>query len=71
MRGALTCLSADSRYAVPTLSFYLAADEAQARALAVADLRANRHHEAVDVRNGDEVLFVLTRQDVELADPAA
>ncbi len=71
MHGALTCLITDNRYAVPTLSFYVAADETQVRDLALADLRVNRHHEAVEVRKGDDVLFVLTGADLEAADRAA
>jgi hypothetical protein len=45
-------------------------DEAQARALAIADLRANPHHEAVEIWKDDEVLFAVSRADL-VDDPMA
>jgi hypothetical protein len=56
-----TCLITDRRYAVPTLSFVLAQDAERARELARRDLAANPHHAAVEVREGDRLLFVEAR----------
>jgi hypothetical protein len=56
-----TCLITDDRYTVPSLAFRLAADEREARRLALADLASNPHHEAFEVRDGDRLIFVERR----------
>ena len=66
MPRTLSCLITDNRYSVPTLSFYLDTDIERARALAIADLKANRHHEAVEIRAGDEMVFSIRRDDPAL-----
>lgn len=58
-----TCLMTDKRYSVPTLTFYLAADEKAARAMARRDLAANPNHRACEVREDDRVLFVERRPE--------
>ena len=57
-----TCFTRDDRYSVPSLTFWAAKDEADMRALARQDLSANPHHEAVEVRDGDRLLFVEERR---------
>jgi hypothetical protein len=57
-----TCLIVDDRYSVPSLTFHAAASEVEARAYAQADLDANPHHKAIEVRDGDEILFVARRK---------
>ncbi|MDB5445872.1 MAG: hypothetical protein JWQ97_1189 [Phenylobacterium sp.] len=59
-----TCLFEDSRYGVPTLSFYLTIDEQRARDLALRDLAVNAHYRAAEVSEGGRHVFSLTEQDV-------
>lgn len=56
-----TCLFGDDRYAVPSLAFEFAADADGMRARARAQLAANGHYQQVEVRDGDDLLFVETR----------
>ncbi|HEY8617667.1 hypothetical protein [Phenylobacterium sp.] len=56
-----TCLVTDRRYSIPTLTFYLAADENRAREFARWDLALNPQHSAFEVREGDRLLFVEER----------
>ena len=61
MLRTYTCLIVDNRYSVPSLAFHMASNDDDARAFAQADLAANPHHEAVEVRRDDEVLFIERR----------
>jgi hypothetical protein len=51
----------DDRYSVPTLQFVTAGDDAEIRRLAEAML-AKPHHQSVEVREGDVVLFRLAAE---------
>ena len=49
----------DDRYTVPTLLFVTTKDNASARRLARAKLRASPHHLSVEVFDGDRPQFKL------------
>lgn len=53
----------DDRYEAPTLVLLVGETEASARALAVADLRDNPHHRAIEVRVDDTLVFALRREE--------
>lgn len=52
----------DERYTALTLKFFSARGEAQAREIACYDLMTNPHHLAVEVCDGDQLLFIERRQ---------
>jgi hypothetical protein len=52
------CFFTDSRYSVPTLSFYLTSDGERARELARRELAANANYLGFEVREGQRLLFV-------------
>jgi len=64
MSDALICFITDDRSEVQTLALFVGADLETARRRVIDDLRANPHHLAVEVRDGDTVLFVLRREDL-------
>ena len=64
MDGALTCFITDDRHSVQTLALLVGTDAAYARELALDDLKANVHHQAVEAWHGEERLFVVTRDDI-------
>lgn len=52
----------DDRYSTPTVMFFVANGEVQAREIAHQDLDANPHHLAFEVRDPqDSLLFVAQR----------
>jgi len=55
------CVITDTRHSEPLLSFYMTSDGERARELARRALRANPHHEKIEVREGGRVLFVEGR----------
>jgi hypothetical protein len=57
-----TCLLSDSRYSVPTLSFFITTDAERARDLARRELQANSHHRAVELYEGERLLWAETRR---------
>lgn len=57
-----TCLVTDTRYSVPTLTFFMTTDEERARELARRDLALNPHHESFELREGDRLLFAEGRR---------
>jgi hypothetical protein len=64
MAAAFTCFTTDDRYQVQTLALLVGADRALARQLALDDLATNPHHQVVEVWDGGDVLFVVTRDDL-------
>lgn len=64
-----TCLVTDSRYSVPSLLFIDSVDAASLRALARADLLANRHHVRFEAWAGGEHIFTLDREALTQAPP--
>lgn len=69
MDRALTCFITDDRHAVQTLALLVGADVDFARALALDDLKTNAHHQAIEAWDGEQRLFVVTRDN--LAEPYA
>ncbi|MBS0331869.1 MAG: hypothetical protein JSS35_03810, partial [Proteobacteria bacterium] len=52
----------DDRYSTPTVMFFVAQGEGQAREIAAGDLRANPHHVKFEVRDREDCfLFVADR----------
>ncbi len=64
MGNALCCFIADDRSTVETFWLLVGRDPEDARAIAEADLRDNPHHKAVEVRDGETLILVLTREDL-------
>jgi hypothetical protein len=62
---AVTCFITDDRHSVQTLALLVGTNESYARALALDDLKANLHHQAIEVWHGERRLFVVTRDDLE------
>jgi hypothetical protein len=60
----VTCFITDDRHSVQTLALLVGADAAFARQLALDDLKANLHHQAVEAWSGERRLFVITRDDL-------
>lgn len=60
-----TCLITDDRYAVPSLVFHEAQDDAAMRALALSGLRANPHWHDFEARLNDEPVFTIARSDAD------
>ncbi|MCR5880812.1 hypothetical protein [Phenylobacterium sp. J367] len=56
-----TYLIVDDRYSVPSLKFEEAENDGEAQAAARADLQANPHHAAVEVRQGDQMISMERR----------
>ena len=56
-----TWLVTDDRYRVPSLIFNVAPDDATVRTLVHLDLANNPHHRAIEVRDGDKLMFVESR----------
>ncbi len=69
MDGTLSIFITDDRFAVKTLKLCVGHDLAAARAQAEADLRANPHHLAVEIRAGDELVAVIDRADLPAGRP--
>jgi hypothetical protein len=69
MGKALSCFITDDRSTIETFVLWVVRDLATAMAHAAADLRNNPHHVAVEVRDGESLVFVLRREDV-VAPPA-
>ena len=57
-----SCFITDDRYAVPTLTFLLVADEAFARELALRRLLESPHHRKIEVLENGEPVFVRGRR---------
>ena len=57
-----SCFITDDRYAVPTLTFLLVADEAFARELALRRLLESPHHRKIEVLENGEPVFVRGRK---------
>ena len=57
-----SCYIHDDRYAAPSLVFYLAETEDEARDMVRRDLLDNPHHRSVEVCEADTLLFVETRE---------
>jgi hypothetical protein len=53
----------DDRYAVCTLELVQVRDAARAREVAQQRLGASAHHRSVEVREDDELIFVLSRAE--------
>ena len=53
-----TCFFTDTRYSVPTLSFFVTSDAERARELARRELRANANYRGFEVREGNRLLFL-------------
>jgi hypothetical protein len=70
MSDALSCFIIDDRLTAPTLAFLVGADAEAAQRFAAADLCANPHHLAVEVRDGEALLFVVRREDLAASDGA-
>jgi hypothetical protein len=68
MRDALSCFITDDRSTVETFVLWVGRDLATAKAHAEADLRNNPHHMAVEVRDGETLVFVLRREDLRRPD---
>jgi hypothetical protein len=64
MGDALSCFITDDRSTVETFVLWVGGGLATARARAEADLRNNPHHMAVEVRDGETLVFVLRREDL-------
>jgi hypothetical protein len=64
MGNALSGFIADDRSNVETFLLLVGRDPKDARAIAEADLRDNPHHKAVEVRDGETLILVLTREDL-------
>jgi hypothetical protein len=54
----------DDRYSVPTISILPVADIARALAFAERKLRSSAHYLQIEARQQDELLFVLSRDDI-------
>jgi hypothetical protein len=54
----------DDRHEVPSLVMLVGETEDSARALAIADLRANPHHLAIELRVDDTLVFALRRDQL-------
>ena len=67
MAPTLSCFISDDRHQVQTLRLLVGVTPEVARRLAVDDLRENPHHLAIEVRDGDDLLFSLDRGQVEFA----
>ena len=60
-----SCFVTDDRYAVPTLTFLMVADEALARELALRRLLESPHHRRVEVLEDGEPVFSRDRAHAE------
>jgi len=56
-----SCLITDDRYAIPTLAFFLAADERRARELALSRLMDSQHHREVEVLENGRAIYNWAR----------
>jgi hypothetical protein len=54
----------DDRYSIPTVMFFMAQGEGQARRFACQNLAANPHHKAFEVRTPHDVLLFIARREV-------
>lgn len=70
MGETLSYLIVDDRYETPSLVLLVGETEERARQLAIADLRANPHHVAVEVCVDDTLVFAVRREDLP-PEPAA
>ena len=61
----VTCFITDDRHSVQTLALLVGTDATYAHKLALADLKANVHHHAIEAWVGERRLFVVTRDDLE------
>jgi hypothetical protein len=61
MMRTFSLLTNDTRYRVPTLTLILAEDEARAIALAYDNLSRSEFHTAVEIQEGDNRLYRVTR----------
>ena len=64
MGETLSYFIVDDRYATPSLVLLVGETEERARQLAIADLRTNPHHLAVEVRVDDTLVFAVRREDL-------
>lgn len=64
MGETLSLFIIDDRHEVPSLVLLVGETEDSARALAVADLRANPHHQAIELRVEDTLVFALRRDQL-------
>jgi uncharacterized protein (UPF0248 family) len=64
MGNPLSCFITDDRSSVETFVLLIGRTVEDARAIAEADLRANPHHRAVEVREGETVIFAVRREDL-------
>lgn len=69
MGDTFSCFITDDRSSVETFQLFVGGNVDAARAHAEADLRANRHHLAVEIRKGDQVVAVLKRQHLARRGP--
>lgn len=68
MARALTCFITDQRRTIQSLALLATDDLAAARRYALEDLRANPHHIAVEIYDGDRLLLALSRSDLAAND---
>jgi hypothetical protein len=62
-----SCFITDDRYAVPTLTFLLVADEKLAREMALRRLMESEHHRQIELLENGEQVFVRSRGDAKPA----
>ena len=68
MVRALSYFITDNRHVVQTLRLLVGESVDGAHRMACQDLRDNPHHLAVEVRDGDRLLFCLRRDDLPSGD---
>jgi hypothetical protein len=66
-----TCLFEDERYNVPTLSFFVTADEERARELARRELNSNLHYSGFELSAGNKRLLVESLDERALSGRSA
>ena len=60
----------DDRYSTPTVMFFMAKGQTQARKLADRDLSANPHHRTFEVRDGQDRLIFIAARDQGRSTPS-
>ena len=56
-----SCLITDDRYSAPTLAFFIVAEEAVARELAIRRLLESPHHRQIELLDNGELIFERRR----------
>jgi hypothetical protein len=64
MSEALSCFITDDRREIPTLRLVVGASPEAVRNILLQDMRNNPHYLSIEVRDADELLFVVGRDEL-------